>query len=66
MLRRLLTLAFSLADADTVTLYDLGLKLASYLLVSAIAMVCITMPNAALRKMRALLSDDADCASQPA
>ena len=59
-MRRLMTLAFSLADGHTITLYDLGLKIASYLIVTAAIAVCVTMPSAVMRKVRALLSDEAE------
>jgi hypothetical protein len=64
-MRRLITLAFSLADEHTVTLYDLGLKLASYLIVTALAALCVTMPMAVIRKVRALLSDEGDASTEP-
>ncbi len=64
-MRRLLTLAFSLADGNTVTLYDLSLKLASYLIVTAFIALCVTMPNAMVRKIRALLSDESEAAPEP-
>jgi hypothetical protein len=59
-MRRLMTLAFSLADGHTITLYDLGLKLASYLIVTAVIALCVTMPSAVIRKIRGLLSDEAE------
>jgi hypothetical protein len=59
-MRRLLTLAFSLADGHTITLYDLGLKFASYLIVTALATLCVTMPTAVFRKIRALLWDEGE------
>ncbi|HTL27798.1 MAG TPA: hypothetical protein VL282_01195 [Tepidisphaeraceae bacterium] len=65
-MRRLVTFAISLADGHTITLYDLSMKLASYLLVSAFVALCVTMPTAALRKVRALLSDDSECEAQTA
>lgn len=65
-MRRLMTLAFSLADGHTVTLYDLGLKLASYLIVTAVIALCVTMPSAVVRKIRALLSDEAESESEAA
>ena len=64
-MRRLLTLAFSLADGHTITLYDLGLKLASYLIVTALATLCVTMPSAVIRKIRALLSDEGEASVEP-
>ena len=63
-MRRIMTLAFSLADGHTVTLYDLGLKLASYLIVTAVVALCVTMPSAVARKIRALLSDEGDSAAE--
>jgi hypothetical protein len=63
-MRRIMTLAFSLADGHTITLYDLGLKLASYLLVTAVVALCVTMPSAVMRRIRALLSDEGEASSE--
>lgn len=65
-MRRLLTLAISLADGQTITLYDLSLKLASYFIVTAFATLCVTMPSAVYRKIRALLSDEGEAAVEDA
>jgi hypothetical protein len=63
-MRRILTLAFSLADGQTITLYDLGLKFASYLIVTAFVTLCVTMPSAVARKIRALLSDEGEASGE--
>lgn len=65
-MRRLLTLALSLADGNTVTLYDLSLKVASYLIVTAFVALCVTMPSAMIRKIRALVSDESEAVAEPA